>query len=124
MNNTIILTNNPDVCIAFKNIARYEECTVRELFISIRDAVHTGARILSHPLSGSVKPWESPYKSVVIAPAGGALHVASLQLIEDAIAKLRTPHPLPDDALLLHDFRILDLDLITSAMEGLVCTTY
>lgn len=32
----------------------------------VRDRIHEGHLLLSHPLSGSVKPNETPYKSVMI----------------------------------------------------------
>jgi len=114
-----IITNNPDVRDAYEPQTVYLPGDVRAVFITVRDRVHAGAKILSHPLSGSIKPWESPYKSVVISPQQGALDFASLQLIESALEKLGNRAAPPyTDASLLEDFRIIDLDLMRSAMHA------
>jgi len=113
-----MITNNPDVRDAYGTLALYVSGGVRDVFVAVRDRVHAGARVLSHPLSGSVKPWESPYKSVVISSQQGALDFASLQLIEGALEKLAAHTKPPLDASLLADFRIIDLDLMRSAMQS------
>ena len=114
-----IITNNPDVRDAYVALARFIPGGVREVFVAVRDRVHGGAKVLSHPLSGSIKPWESPYKSVVISATNGALDFASLQLIENAMEKLRS-HAVaapPTNESILADFRIIDLDLMRSAIH-------
>jgi len=77
-----------------------------------------GAKLISHPLSGSIKPNISPYKSVLIA-AGETLDFKSLQIIEDAINVLeRLPkkqHGYSESVL--QDFRVIDLDLIRSSIN-------
>jgi len=114
----IILTNNPDVVEKYPLISTYIDGSVMQIFESVRDAVHKGAELISHPLSGSIKPNDTPYKSVVISSAVGPLDFKSLQIIEDAISVLRR---LPDkcrnfDVSILADFRIIDLDHIKSAL--------
>jgi len=111
--NTII-TNNPDVAARYPMVSRYIACSVNDIFETVRDAVHKGARIISHPLSGSIKPNESPYKSVVISTEDGPLDFKSLQIIEDAIAVLKKlPSKIREyDESALEDFRIIDLDII------------
>ena len=124
MEPVVIITNNPYVRDAYETLALYTDCDVRSIFIAVRDRVHGGARVLSHPLSGSIKPWESPYKSVVISAKRGALDFASLQLIEGALEKMNayaSPHMQkkpPHGASLLADFRIIDLDLMRSAIQS------
>jgi len=112
----VILTNNPDVATAYPGLARYHESTVMGVFTATRDAIHGGALLISHPLSGSIKPTESPYKSVIISQKKGSLHYKSLQIIEDAISLLaRLPGKnYTYDESILKDFRIIDLDLINS----------
>ena len=51
----------------------------------VRDRIHAGHLLLSHPLSGSVKPNETPYKSVMISRKAGKLDERSLSIIEGAI---------------------------------------
>jgi len=87
---------------------------VMDVFIAVRNAVHKGARIISHPLSGSIKPNDSPYKSIVITVSTGKLDVKSLNIIEDAISVLSrlTIKNRDYDESVLEDFRIIDLDII------------
>ena len=55
------------------------------LLEAARDRVHQGAKLLSHPLSGSVKPGETPYKSIILTMGKGDVDEQSLRLIENAI---------------------------------------
>ena len=116
--NIIVVTNNPDVAEKYASVSNYRECNVLSIFEEVRDAIHKGVQIISHPLSGSIKPNQTPYKSVVISAKGGTLDFKSLQIIEDAIATLKR---LPEntrsfDESILADFRIIDLDHIMSAV--------
>jgi hypothetical protein len=120
MNRIRIFTNNPAVAGAYPDFTRWQDGDVSRVFTAVRDAVHKGARIVSHPLSGSVKPWQSPYKSVAVFDKTGALDFASLQMIEDAIAVLNRGrhYHRPFDESVAADFRIIDLDFINNAMEA------
>ncbi|MCL2215839.1 MAG: GrdX family protein [Defluviitaleaceae bacterium] len=116
----MIFSNNPVVSDKYPKLTRLADSDVHGVFAAVRDAVHKGARLVSHPLSGSVKPNESPYKSVAVDIVTGewALDFKSLQIIEDAIttlAKLPRKHR-EYTAQMLEDFRVIDLDLIESAL--------
>ncbi len=126
MTNYQIITNNPAVSAVYGAVARYIGGTVDAVFGAVRDAVHLGATLISHPLAGSVKPNESPYKSVVLSTRRGEVDTASLMLIEDAIAVLRKL-PAKDRRYsegVLDDFSVIDLDLMRSAMEALPAGFY
>ncbi len=89
----------------------------------VRDAVHKGHKLLTHPLSGSIKPYETPYKSVALSGAVAALDMMSLQTIENAIVK--TQHFKSQMTLnrrlsekILADFRLIDLQLIVNALQS------
>ncbi|MEL7609302.1 MAG: GrdX family protein [Bacillota bacterium] len=118
-----ILTNNPAVKEAFPGVTELYDATVEGIFKLGRDAIHFGARLINHPLSGSVKPNESPYKSLVLSIKPAPLHADSLSHIEGALqvlAKLGIKNrEYPERAL--EDFRLIDLDLIQSAIQALPC---
>lgn len=119
--NFYIITNNPSVAARHPALAQWQEVSVREVYILVRDAVHLGAVLISHPLAGSVKPNESPYRSVVLSRQMGPPHLPSVQLIEDAlavVAKLPVKNRSYPPSV-LEDFRVIDCDLIASAMAGL-----
>ena len=117
----VIVTNNHAVADKYPELSEYINGSVSDIFIAVRDAVHKGAQVISHPLSGSIKPNESPYKSVVITASTGPLDFKSLNTIEDAIAVLAR---LSDRGRIynessLDDFRIIDLDLVNSAISSI-----
>lgn len=120
---TIIVTNNPlvlkELSASYEII--YKETTYEGILSEIRDLVHKSYRLLTHPLSGSVKPKETPYKSVMMEK-GDALDVNSLALIEKAVEACgkfedRT-HGYPQE--ILEDFRLIDLELIKGACASCV----
>lgn len=122
MSNFHILTNNPLVAEKYPPLTLfYDGRTVEEIFLTARDEIHLGAELINHPLSGSVKPNESPYKSLVLSMRRGSTDLPALQLIEGALAvlkKLGTKHRQYSEQVLC-DFRVIDLDLLDSAVMAL-----
>ena len=86
------------------------------VFKAVRDKIHLGHGLLTHPLSGSVKPGETPYKTVVVTGGKGDLDHRSLAIIEESIQtciKL-TANAAKNDwgKKQLADFRLIDYNLI------------
>ncbi|MDY3947372.1 MAG: GrdX family protein [Ezakiella sp.] len=123
-----IVTNNDYVRDKFKDILKVdfvegeggaEPMTYLPVLLHIRDLVHAGYKLLTHPLSGSIKPNETPYKSVIMEK-GKALDEYSLSLIEGAIVTMqkfqnieKTPNWLPR---VLDDFKVVDLSLMENTI--------
>lgn len=82
----IIITNNPLVpqMLDEEHEVDYSEISYEDVLGKVRDRIHEGHLLLSHPLSGSVKPNETPYKSVMISRKAGKLDERSLSIIEGA----------------------------------------
>lgn len=128
-----IVSNNPLVAerLSPKWEVDYRKVGYTELLEWVRDFIQEGAVLLSHPLAGSVKPGETPYRSVLVQmPAVGAAegrilpHVdpQSLQLIESAIQTARkfpqrTDEFRPES---IEDFQLVDLTLIQSALDSVI----
>jgi len=57
-----IITNNPLVEkeLGQANEVEYYDVSYEEILKIVRDQVYANCRLLSHPLSGSVKPNETP----------------------------------------------------------------
>lgn len=120
----IIITNNP---LAKKSyIDKYElvfiEGTLMNVLTKVRDYIHKGHKLLTHPLMGSVKPNETPYKTVVITyEAVNEVDFNSLMLIENSIGtaeKLLKYKPTRDwPQNVLEDFQVIDYDLIRNAID-------
>ena len=115
----IIITNNPLVRDYYSGINTIEMKFVdnigyMDVLKESRNLIHMGMVLLTHPLSGSVKPNETPYKSIALADS--ALHeIDSLWLIENAIGtyiKFERNKRLPQwTERVKSDFMIIDFDL-------------
>lgn len=82
----IIVTNNVKVRDFFQDREiLFVDGSVREVFVLVRDYVHRGHALLTHPLSGSVKPGENPFKTIAVTREKGVLDFNSLNLVEEAI---------------------------------------
>lgn len=122
----LLITNNKRVR---DEIARegldivFLEADLLSLLKEVRNRIHLGARLLSHPLSGSIKPNENPYKSVLLDDNRTDLDMESLDIIENATAVaanfvgmgLRYIEDEREDA----DYASIDLSLIKSAFANL-----
>lgn len=117
----IIITNNKKVFEKFndKYLVEYEDSTYKEILIKVRNKVHEGHEVLTHPLASSVKPNETPFKSIIISKKQGKLKYNSLMVIENSI---ETYDKFPKLQIkwtdsVLDDFRIIDLTMIESALN-------
>ena len=76
--------------------------------------------LLTHPLSGSVKPNETPYKSVLISKDKGAVSADGLAIVENAIAAC---HKFQDrtgkyEKRAIEDFQLIDWTLLESGLAS------
>ena len=87
MSKYMVITNNPLVRSRLDDAHEviYLELSYEELLKVVRDGIYEGHRLLTHPLSGSVKPKETPYKSVLISERKEKVDGESVRLIENAI---------------------------------------
>lgn len=69
-----IVTNNPLVRERYEEqfeIVFFEDLPIQDFMMKVRDMCMEGYELLTHPLSGSVKPGETPYKSVLMSSHKG-----------------------------------------------------
>lgn len=121
----IIVTNNESVYNTYKDIIKieyFEDYKFLEVLTHCRDRVHKGGKLLTHPLTGSVKPNETPFKSIMMSDETGPLDVESLTMIESAIEvtkKFLNNSEIKEwPERILDDFRLIDFRLIRSAIES------
>ena len=120
----IIITNNKYVYEKYKDnfeVNFDENFTYLDVLEYVRDRVHEGHELTTHPLSGSVKPNETPYKTIMISDEKGVIDFNSLKIIEDSIAtakKFTNNMPTPNwPESILDDFRVIDLSLIENVIN-------
>ena len=112
----VCVTNNPKVRDSHQDAhyaIRYIETDYRGILSKARDLIHVGFVLETHPLAGSVKPGETPYKTILLARRD-KLDLDSLRIIEEALAmaaKLwRNLESLPDNVK--NDLQLIDYSLI------------
>lgn len=122
----IIVTNNPDVKAKYENerVVEFVEGGYKDVLIRVRDLIFEGHELLTHPLMGSVKPNETPYRSIAVAKHAGKLNNDNVIMIADCIttydkfaANARFDRGRHAPEWLLEDFRYIDLTLISSAVD-------
>lgn len=118
----IIITNNPLVFekLADNRTVLYKELSYEEILMEVRNEVHKGHMLLSHPLSGSVKPNETPYKSVMVDKKQSAVDQRSVSIIEGAIQacgkfQFKSDKYKPE---VYEDFQLIDYTLLESALAS------
>lgn len=122
----ILVTNNSLVNETYKDdieIIYLEELDYLKVLETVRDKIHLGHKLLTHPLSGSVKPNETPFKSVIISDEIEAIDFDSLKIIEESILtakKFLDQKKIKDwPEAVLKDFRTIDFSIITSGIESM-----
>ncbi len=116
----LIVTNNPLVkeLIPADYAMDFEPVTYREVLTKVRDLVYSGHRLYTHPLSGSVKPNETPYKSIVVSKNPKKMELDEAEIISNSTVTFdKFPlkyRDLPESVL--RDFQLIDYPLLCGAL--------
>ena len=125
--NCVMVTNNSKCFEKWKGkiqVDYSEEWKYLDVLTAARDYIHRGYFLLTHPLAGSVKPNQTPFKSILLSTESleGAEEFKDLILIEESIAayhKFMNNRPLPRwSEKSTEDFRTIDLSLMEGAMSN------
>lgn len=118
------ISNNPMIVGRIPDTEYLPNCTL-DLYMKVRAEILNGYKLLSHPLSSSIRPDISPYKTVLISEKmGNEVDSFSLQLIDRAIRYTADLYALRDTPAYLcwneeakKDFQIVDLSIVEQALE-------
>ena len=116
-----IITNNPLVvrCLGDYYQIEYHEISFREILVKVRDLVYEGYELHTHPIAGSVKPNETPYKSIVVSKKKKTFNMEHAELCANAIITFDKFTPigwtLPER--ILQDFQLIDYTLLAGALD-------
>lgn len=123
----VIVTNNPKVKNGeMKDSIVWVAGSIEDVFEKVKELVIDDKyRLLSHPLSGSIKPNETYYKSIMLDDSNfDYSDLSSLELIEQAIAvyeKFMANKRRPNwSTEILNDFARVDYFLIQSAIQSAI----
>lgn len=120
----LILTNNPMVKERLEGrgyfTIRFEpERSFREILVEARDLVYAGHILYTHPLAGSVKPNETPYKSLIVSVEPHGFDAGHAELMANAIAVFDKFKPIgwELEERILRDFQLIDYSLLCGALN-------
>lgn len=114
----LIVTNNPMAAKEFAGqgeVRLYPEDTYREILVRARDLVYIGHRLRNHPLYGSLRPHETPYRTVVLSDRPQTPDGEECLIMSEAITRIDIFTP-PDRAKMpqriLEDYQMIDCSLV------------
>ena len=124
----LIVTNNEQIRDAYRDhpllaVEYLEGKSFLDVLVCVRDYVHQGWKLLTHPQASNLKPMQSTVKSVLITSAGGVQpRENDIEMIEGAIAgyqKFSRGKALPawPDAV-RRDFCTIDRSVLESAINS------
>jgi hypothetical protein len=120
----IIVTNNPMSKEQFESKYKviFIEGTMMDILKKVRDNIHEGHKLLTHPLMSSIKPNETPYRTICISREKlSKVDFQSLSIIEESIMtteKFLNDFKTPQwNEKILLDFQLIDSDLIYHAIN-------
>src|SRR6056297_43799 len=92
----ILLTNNPEFGSIVKNMD-YIQGSSWDILVRARDQIHLGSELLNHPLYGNFRPYQQPFRSLILKQNvtpdlsnDSQLDFYSLELIENALSVYRS----------------------------------
>ncbi len=118
----LLITNNKALCQNVRN-GHFVDGTSLDVLIAVRDKVHLGSCLLTHPLCGNLRPYQQPFRSVIIQENPGALvDLDSLSFMENAVEvyksceeRLISPEDLTENSRA--DYAFLDGELMKDSLE-------
>lgn len=123
---SILITNNDRVYEKYKNqltcilLEKYEE-----VLIKVRDLVYDKHVLLTHPQASSLKPNQTPFRSVIVYPKGAEDNTKDILLIEKCIEVFNqwqniAKSPSSYEKKVENDFKTIDLSVIENIMPRLI----
>lgn len=113
----VIITNNPIVAEKHEHVL-FVNGSVEEILTKVRDFVHEGYELISHPLPASLRMMFSPYRSVILGRKLEKTDFFSAEIIEDSIIKFKNHMDFRKaDIVNGDDYKTIDQLLLESALH-------
>jgi len=126
MSNIVVVTNNDVVRDRYADVFKIdflESATLLETLVYTRNLIHSGHKLLTHPLSGSIKPNDTPYKTIVVSKQCEELDFKGLCVIEESITAtekfIRGRQTPMWNNKVKSDFKLIDSTIIATAIESM-----
>lgn len=125
----LLVTNNRLCFDKYKDRVKVdflEDGSYLDVLVKTRDYAQEGKCIETHPMAGSIKPNQTPFRSVLLSDRkmDGDEVIENELMIEDAVLMTRkflSDRPVRKwDESIVNDFRQVDLELISGAIDRVV----
>jgi hypothetical protein len=113
----VIVTNNPQVG---KDLGKVElvDGSFEDVLIKVRDLVHQGHQLISHPIGASMRMLFSPYRSVLVGAERTQIKEVYSLTIESGIDTFRRSTANRNvDYVNADDYARIDLELLKEAIK-------
>ncbi len=121
----ILVTNNDRAAEKWKNSVGKVILldTYGEVLKKARDLIHTKHKLLTHPQASSLKPNQTPYRTILLYGGSGAADGEDVCLIEKAVEtyeKWNSIKKVPEyDEKIAYDYKTIDLSMIENVIPRL-----
>lgn len=118
-----LITNNDYVEQAYRDVTNVKFIEgYRDVLIAVRDMVYDRHVLLTHPQASSLKPNQTPYRSVFVYPQGEEGNMDSIMMIDKCIQVFDewqeiSPSPESYEEKVEHDFKIIDKSVIDNIID-------
>lgn len=115
----IIITNNPLAKKELDNVY-FVEGSFEDVLVKVRDLVHSGHELISHPLGASIRMLFSTYRSIIVGEKKQAINDLEIEIIESSIINYKKHMDLRNqDKKNANDYAMIDFDLLQSTLKDL-----
>lgn len=117
-----IVTNNDRVAEKYKDDCEIiVKDTYYDVLLAVRDLVYDKHVLLTHPQASSLKPNQTPYRSVIVYPKDDDNNTDSILMIEKCIEVYNewqeiSPSPEHYEDKVANDFKTIDLSVIDNVI--------
>jgi hypothetical protein len=122
-NELLVITNNPLVEKQINLENYWIEGDCEEVIKQTYNRVSIGHLLVSHPLAGSIKPNQNPYKSILISKVPGEIDMVGLRLIENCLRKTEelmvNKNEIDLKTRYENDLQLADQSLLLSALQSI-----
>ena len=122
---TTLVTNNDRVYEKYKDVCNVILMENYEaVMIKVRDLVYDRHILLTHPQASSLKPNQTPYRSIAVYPKGNEDNMKDIMLIEKCVQVYYewqeiAPSPAKYADKVANDFKTIDLSVVENIIPRL-----
>ena len=119
---TILVTNNDRVLEKYRHVCSVVMADSYEaVLIKVRDLIYDRHILLTHPQASSLKPNQTPYRSIAVYPKGNEDNMKDILLIEKCLEVYYqwqeiAPSPNSYAPKVDNDFKTIDLSVVDGFM--------